>query len=234
MLVRWNLIVCSLTQSSPLIAAVVLPAATAERIVCSRSVSPGSAWPGAERSRRWTRGGVEHDAAGDLADDRQQVGGLNALDDVGVGAGVERRVDRGAVLGGRQDDGLDRPASRGGSPPRTRRRRRRACAGRAARRPGAGARSAPAPAGPVQASPIDLDVVAALERAPDARENQRMIVGDQHAGPARDRRLLKFEACCDGAHPHPPRQLGLRASPDALLMVDSQNRERFRHRRTYS
>ena len=41
MFVRWNLIVCSETQSSRLIAAVVSPEATADRIERSRSVRAG-------------------------------------------------------------------------------------------------------------------------------------------------------------------------------------------------
>src|SRR5947208_2001948 len=45
MLVRWNLIVCSLTHRSRLIAAVVSPPATADRIDRSRSVSAGSSGP---------------------------------------------------------------------------------------------------------------------------------------------------------------------------------------------
>ena len=58
MLVRWNLIVCSETHSSRLIAAVVIPAATRDRMSRSRSVSAGPpVWSDGTRDGRVTGAG---------------------------------------------------------------------------------------------------------------------------------------------------------------------------------
>ena len=73
MLVRWNLTVCSLSHSSSLIAFVVSPSATADRIVDSRGVKSARLDSAATRDRYlafdWSPGAVAHVIDKALADD---------------------------------------------------------------------------------------------------------------------------------------------------------------------
>ena len=201
MFVRWNLTVCSVTQSSLPIAWFESPRATALRID-ELALGQAGRLSEADARRLGNPMRVEDRPVDRLPDSRRQVERVHALDDVAARSVAERSLDPLGVAEDREDDHLDLRAVLLMLVEARRARPSAACACRAGRRPASRRRTSGSTWLPRARLADDLDVLRRLESAPDSFDHQAMVVrnkdlhGRSSPSPAQVVRISRF------AHEH--------------------------------